>query len=276
MGHILAEGGAGNDTITLDEGVLATSELWGDFRDPPARQLSVTTSVFGGEGAAVLHGGGGADQRHRPRRGPISFSAKTVTTGFRARAVATLLDGGLGADALEGGDGNDTLRGADDDDELSGGAGNDRLEGGLGIDQLTGDAGDDILIGGLGADVLTGGDNDDVLIGGAVAVALTDDLHRHQRRCAGRRRWQRPARGRSRPGSARRRRWRRFAPGRAGCRHAERRRRRRPSAGGSEADTPDGGAGNDIVLGDEGTIAASGRLRSRRAPAKPPTSCTAA
>ena len=32
--HIVAQGGLGDDTITLEEGVLATSELWGDFRDP--------------------------------------------------------------------------------------------------------------------------------------------------------------------------------------------------------------------------------------------------
>ena len=34
VGHIVAEGGLGNDTITLEEGVLATAELWGDFKDP--------------------------------------------------------------------------------------------------------------------------------------------------------------------------------------------------------------------------------------------------
>jgi Ca2+-binding RTX toxin-like protein len=62
-------------------------------------------------------------------------------------------------------DGNDTLTGGDGDDALYGGRGNDTLAGGAGNDFLEGD---------LGHDSLDGGDGDDQLIGDRATVLSSD------------------------------------------------------------------------------------------------------
>ena len=173
--HIVAQGGLGNDTITIQEGVLATAELWGDFSDPARAAEFGDDALFAGEGAAILHGGDGADQLVG-RAGADQLFGDGGDDSLQGYGGEDRLEGGLGIDVIEGGEADDLLLGGDDADELIGGLGNDRLEGGLGADQLTGDAGNDILIGGLEADLLTGGDGNDLLIGGSVLVGLTDDL----------------------------------------------------------------------------------------------------
>jgi len=68
-------------------------------------------------------------------------------------------------DILFGGDGNDTLDGSAGYDSLSGGAGDDTLHGGSGKDWLSGDAGDDVLHGGKHDDTVFGGEGNDLLEG---------------------------------------------------------------------------------------------------------------
>ena len=65
------------------------------------------------------------------------------------------ISGAGGNDSLFGGAGNDVLSGDDGDDLLNGGAGNDTLDGG---------AGSDTLAGGEGTDQLVGGDGDDTYV----------------------------------------------------------------------------------------------------------------
>jgi Ca2+-binding RTX toxin-like protein len=122
---IFASGGAGNDTIALDEtnGVL-----------PRAR-------LNGNDGNDVLIGGSGNDQL------------------FGQQGDDTLLGRG-GADFLDGGDGNDVLDGGTGDDRLNGGAGNDVVSGGDGTDVVSGDQGDDVLNGGAGNDIFLWGPGD--------------------------------------------------------------------------------------------------------------------
>ncbi|RMG36627.1 MAG: hypothetical protein D6725_10320, partial [Planctomycetota bacterium] len=141
--HLLADGGAGNDTLlgSRDRDTL----LGGDGDD----------SIFGDRGRDLLDGGLGHDS----------------------------IDGGLGDDTLRGGDGNDTLQGlwgddvlygdaGDDlldghrnDDTLYGGDGNDKLIGRQDDDSMLGEAGDDSLFGGGGDDWMDGGVGDDTLRG---------------------------------------------------------------------------------------------------------------
>ena len=134
----------GNDTITLEEGVLATAELWGDFKDP------ARAGDFGDDTAVRRRGRGDSARRRRAPTSlsaapaPTSSSAKTVTTGSRARVATTRSTAASGPTCSRAATATTPCCGGDDDDDLSGGAGNDRLEGGLGIDQLTGDAGRDI------------------------------------------------------------------------------------------------------------------------------------
>jgi Ca2+-binding RTX toxin-like protein len=76
-----------------------------------------------------------------------------------------LLAGEAGADTLRGGAGDDVLLGAWGNDVLDGGGNDDLLAGGSGNDLLAGGAGNDLLFGSTGRDTLLGDDGDDELIG---------------------------------------------------------------------------------------------------------------
>jgi len=106
---IIADGGAGNDTIDLSgltDGSIEVVIQGGEGND----------AITGGAGADMLFGDGGAD---------------------------TIL-GGPGNDTIEGGLGNDSdLRGGLGDDRILGGEGNDFLSGDGGSDTLLGGSGDD-------------------------------------------------------------------------------------------------------------------------------------
>src|SRR5262249_2638946 len=122
-------GGAGNDTISLDETNGALPRAF----------------ILGGDGNDVITGGSGPD------------------TLFGQEGDDTLRGMG-GADVLEGGDGNDFLDGGAGVDFLSGGDGNDTLIGGDGSDELSGDHGNDVQFGGAGDDIFlwSPGDGNDV------------------------------------------------------------------------------------------------------------------
>ena len=76
------------------------------------------------------------------------------------------VNGGAAHDDLGGGTDNETLNGGGGDDTINGGSGNDVLHGGPGNDRLYGDAGNDQLLGEDGNDDLAGGAGDDSLDGG--------------------------------------------------------------------------------------------------------------
>ncbi|EBA16119.1 type I secretion target repeat protein [Roseobacter sp. SK209-2-6] len=80
------------------------------------------------------------------------------------------LDGEDGEDSLDGGEGLDVLQGGYGDDILNGGSGNDFLQGESQDDTLDGGSGDDGLHGGNGADQLNGGEGDDLLNGASIDV----------------------------------------------------------------------------------------------------------
>ncbi len=144
-GSLTIEGGAGNDTFTIEA-------------------LDATFSA-----AFTVNGNDGNDW--------------IDATGFNHSGI--VLNGGAGADtltgsrwddALDGGVGNDSLLGGDGNDELQGGDGNDTLDGQAGDDVVRGHIGDDSLLGGAGSDSLLGGDGNDVLEGGADTDTLDGEL----------------------------------------------------------------------------------------------------
>lgn len=76
-------------------------------------------------------------------------------------------EGTDGNDTLEGGSISDLILGQAGDDVISGAEGDDLLLGGGAQDVVRGDAGDDVLAGGGGNDALYGGRGDDIALGGA-------------------------------------------------------------------------------------------------------------
>lgn len=109
---IIAHGGNGGDTITLDEtnGPLPAAQLYGENGNDHLTGGSGNDQLFGGNGGDTLFGGGGNDKL---------FGGNGNDT----------LNGGAGADQFFGGNGNDTLI-------WDPGDGSDTLDGGLGTDEM--------------------------------------------------------------------------------------------------------------------------------------------
>jgi uncharacterized delta-60 repeat protein len=120
---ILVNGLAGNDTITVDNGVTG------------AGGVLLNATLFGGLGDDTINGGSGADS----------------------------IGGGQGNDVLFGGPGNDTIVGGAGQDSLRGGGGDDLLQGGLGNDTMRGGQGNDTFFAGHGDNLIYGGAGDDVI-----------------------------------------------------------------------------------------------------------------
>ncbi|TCR67681.1 calcium-binding protein [Bosea sp. BK604] len=116
--------GAGNDTVTLEEGSNVYGKILLGTGD------DVLTAV---DGDLDIDAGAGND---------------TVTTG----SGDDLVKGGAGDDVIDGGEGDDALQGGDDNDRLIGRAGDDILIGDAGNDVLVGGEDNDTLIGGAGTD----------------------------------------------------------------------------------------------------------------------------
>lgn len=76
----------------------------------------------------------------------------------------TLL-GHSGGDVISGLDGDDSLVGNGGDDTIRGGFGDDIVDGSAGADELHGGAGNDVILGLTGDDALFGGRGDDVALG---------------------------------------------------------------------------------------------------------------
>ncbi len=133
-GNDYAQGGAGDDTMTLRGG--RDLAYGGDGDDVIDGGIGFDT-VFGGAGEDTLSGNGGNDLLYGDDDDDI-------------------LSGGSGSDLLFGGAGNDTLYGMSTG--LSTPDGNSAIDG---VDTLVGGAGDDRLILGPG-DIGTGGEGDDV------------------------------------------------------------------------------------------------------------------
>jgi RTX calcium-binding nonapeptide repeat (4 copies)/Calpain family cysteine protease len=112
--HVVVNGQAGNDTISLSG-------------------AGVPVTVFGGDGNDTLIGSAGND-------GLFGENGNDRLVGI---AGDDLLSGGNGNDTLDGGPGNDRLMGDYGDDWLNGGAGDDWLYGGAGRDTMYGGDGFD-------------------------------------------------------------------------------------------------------------------------------------
>jgi Ca2+-binding RTX toxin-like protein len=175
IASIMAEGGAGNDTIDAS-GVLSAVQFNGGPGDD---------TIYNSDNAASdIHGGANNDT--------LIGSAKVANTMFGDDGNDTItgnvfndvFHGGAGNDTITGNGGDDRLFGEDGDDTLTTLAGNDYLDGGPGSDVLDagenadglyGSAGNDKLLAGRGDDWLVGGPGADTLDGGAGRDILVGD-----------------------------------------------------------------------------------------------------
>ena len=144
---IRVDGGKGNDTLNIGDGITLPVEVRGDKGND---------TVNGGSGAEVIDGGAGRDSCS-------GGGGDDVITGGNG---ADDLSGGAGRDSVEGGNGNDRCDGGDDSDSVAGGNGRDQLAGALGDDHLRGGNGRDDCDGGDGDDDIDGGRGRDDVRGG--------------------------------------------------------------------------------------------------------------
>ncbi|MGK7942832.1 MAG: right-handed parallel beta-helix repeat-containing protein, partial [Crocosphaera sp.] len=152
---IVADGGLGNDTITIENDVDPNIEV--ELRGGVGND-----SLIGGQGHDLLDGGIGNDVILGRRGNDRLFGQQGEDEIF----------GGEGNDYIEGGSETDDLYGEQGDDEIFGGAGEDYLWGGVDADSLFGGLGDDVLHGEAGQDYLSGNEGEDSLYGGNDADIL--------------------------------------------------------------------------------------------------------
>ncbi|GAA2681409.1 calcium-binding protein [Actinoplanes palleronii] len=139
--YMLADGGAGNDTLIGGNG---PDQLQGYTGIDKLYGGNGNDKLFGESGNDILNAGAGNDQ----------------------------VWGGTGNDKIAGYAGRDQIAGDAGNDVISGGVGNDLIYGYAGNDRINGDAGDDEIYGdqyystAAGADTLSGGDGKDTLTGG--------------------------------------------------------------------------------------------------------------
>jgi Ca2+-binding RTX toxin-like protein len=144
--EIYADGGTGNDRISIDPDVTWPVVLLGGSGDD---------WLVAGSRQAVLTGGDGDDW-------------------IVGSSVVDLIHGNDGNDRIWGRAGDDTIYAGNGDDEVDGEDGNDvifvgeginRATGGLGRDRMTGGSQRDVFYGGEDGDFLFGFEGDDVLLG---------------------------------------------------------------------------------------------------------------
>ena len=166
LGHLVADGGTGDDTIKIHEGTFAVNG--GDGADTLQITLEPSDSTATVDPAAAgvainLLTGRVLDLRGGKNTSMGTFQSIENSTGSRLADNLTGSDnantiyGGAGNDRISAMGGDDMLVGGEGDDLLFGQLGNDTIDGGAGNDTLLGDAGADILIASSGKDVMTGG-----------------------------------------------------------------------------------------------------------------------
>lgn len=147
-------GGFGNDRLRggdetdLVEGSQGSDQIWGDNDDG----TGIGDDILFGEGGGVMVGQTGDD---------IIFGGRGKDTIRDAYETAESAE----EDGVEGGD--DSFYGGDGDDLLVTGVGNDRAFGGIGNDEIQAGDGNNYVEGGAGHDRIFTGVGHDLIIGGS-------------------------------------------------------------------------------------------------------------
>ncbi|MGF1579111.1 MAG: hypothetical protein ACFCD0_07075 [Gemmataceae bacterium] len=191
---IFADGGAGNDTITIAESVhpAITVELRGGKGNDELQGGSGLTTLYGGEGDDLLKAGSGAATIYGEEGNDVLVGGANADSIYAGQGDDLVYAGGgddfvvagrgndtvhgeagndsligeKGDDLIDGGDDNDTISAGDGTDIVSGGDGDDTIDGGRGLDRIDGGTGNDSLLGGDGDDAIRGDAGDDIIHGG--------------------------------------------------------------------------------------------------------------
>ena len=186
-----ANGGSGNDVLTVAAAVTRATTLNGDADNDTLTGGGGIDTLTGGSGNDSLIGGLGNDtyvfgpattaeadtvtEVADQGTDTLNFSSltTTVTLNLGSSLVQTVhtnrtlaLSSSAAFENVNGGTAADMLLGNSLNNVINGGAGHDVLVGNSGNDTLNGDTGRDILIGGMGLDTVNGGSDYDILIAG--------------------------------------------------------------------------------------------------------------
>jgi hypothetical protein len=167
--NVYAEGGFGDDQITIAPDVDVTANLYGDFNlsnpalnDDQRNYAGGRDLLAAGKGGATLEGGGAADRIFgSPQQDVIDGGAgdDLIVSGNGGAPIANVRVG----DKVNGRDGNDTIICGDGDDDIFGDNNDDQITPGKGFNIATGGFGNDtfILLAGVGRQTVNGNDGTD-------------------------------------------------------------------------------------------------------------------
>ena len=130
------DGGAGNDTITSNDG---WNVVFGGAGNDILYGMGGNDTLIGGAGNDTLNGGNDIDT--------VDYSAGTVaqTINLSLTSAQTISSGNvdtlISIENAIGGSANDTITGSSGNNRIEGNAGNDRMTGGAGNDEIVGGAG---------------------------------------------------------------------------------------------------------------------------------------
>ncbi len=155
----LADGGEGNDNISVDAGSSHSVQVLGGLGDDIIQVRSGAVSIDGGVGYDVL-----SAATRNPLAGlDVDLIVGTLSSNGNDRFsgsvsnIEELIGSDEHTDILRGSDTGDRLIGAGGSDVIEGRGGEDALYGGAGSDTLTGGNSDDLIHGGSGNDTIDGG-----------------------------------------------------------------------------------------------------------------------
>lgn len=204
-----ADGGTGNDVVTLADGVIGEETECADLGESTLAALDDDgdgvandgCQPAGPDGQDPLEGESDcADIVDDDGDGFVNDGCKTVGDPVPFTGITGDLDGGPGKDQItasldadtidgDGGaavpgydsglpaadkaDGDDQLNGREGVNTIHGNGGHDTITSGAANDKLFGDAGNDTIDAGLGGDEVEGGDGEDAIDGGRSTAATT-------------------------------------------------------------------------------------------------------
>ena len=166
-------GGSGDDTIfggmgldTIDGGADADSIDGGEGADSITGGIGNDT-IIGAEGSDTVDGGSGDDVIDTS----IDLADAAPDDAYEDPANSLISypadsDPNNDRDSVDAGSGNDTVITGDDNDTIIGGVGNDSISAGFDDDSVDGGLDDDTIEGSEGNDTILGGQGDDVIYGG--------------------------------------------------------------------------------------------------------------